>query len=132
MRTSRDTKRTRGIAITTAAATLVMAATFAPAAFAQADDEMTLEERVLALERAYASLDTRFNARTSSGIGAESSQSISMERRVTQLENLLNRMTTDVQRLERAAESAMREASQARREAQTAERIARDASMRAR
>jgi hypothetical protein len=126
MRTSRDTKRTRGIAITTAAATLVMAATFAPAAFAQA------EERVLALERAYASLDTRFNARTSSGIGAESSQSISMERRVTQLENLLNRMTTDVQRLERAAESAMREASQARREAQTAERIARDASMRAR
>ena len=91
--------------------------------------EPTLEERVLAIERNVASLSTRFELReTARAPGGDAA----LAARVDELERTVNRLATDLRRIESTADNALREASQARRDAQDAQREARDAAMRVR
>jgi hypothetical protein len=101
-----------------------------PAA-AQERDVPTLEERMALLESQFATLDTRLEReRTLDGRGG--AESAALDSRIVELEQALDRLTMDLQRLERAVDTALREASQARREAMNAEQLARDAASRAR
>lgn len=90
----------------------------------------TVEQRLAALERAVATLDTQLSleiARPEAG-GAN----MTLEARVAALERTVDRLATDVQRAERLADSAARAASDAQRDAMRAEQSARDAAMRSR
>jgi hypothetical protein len=87
----------------------------------------TLDERVGVLERGFASLTTRFELRETAPVAGGA-----LEPRIADLERTLDRLSADIQRVERQADNALREASDARREAMNAERAARDAAMRAR
>jgi hypothetical protein len=90
----------------------------------------TIEQRLSALERAVATLDTQLSleiARPDAG-GANAS----LESRLAALERTIDRLTTDLQRAERMADSAARAASDAQRDAMRAEQSARDAAMRSR
>jgi chromosome segregation ATPase len=79
----------------------------------------TVAERVLALERDVASLSTRVELRDAQRTPVSDA---TLTSRVQQLEQSLNRLTLDLQRVERQADSALREASQARRDAESAQR----------
>lgn len=97
---------------------------------ALAQQPVPLDERVAALERMVATLDTRLDIRTApapAGAG-----DFALTSRIERLEAALDRLTLDLQRVERMADNAMREASDARRSAMSAENAARDAAMRAR
>ena len=84
----------------------------------------TLEERVTALEATLASLDTLLGLERTR-VGDNPGQTdLAMAGRVQALERNLERLTTDVQRVQRIAEDAARAASAAQR---TAEQAARDA-----
>ena len=84
----------------------------------------TLEERVTALESSIATLDTRLE-RERTRVGDNPGQTdLALSGRVQTLERNLERLTTDMQRVERMAEDAARAASAAQR---TAEQAARDA-----
>jgi hypothetical protein len=90
---------------------LVLAAVvvFCSLARAQEPRVPTLEERVTALESRVAALDTRFElGRTLDGRG--SAASATTDTRILELERSLERLTVDLQRLEREADTAMREA----------------------
>ena len=89
----------------------------------------TLDDRVGILERGLASITTRFELRDSA---VPSAPGGALEPRIADLERALDRLVSDVQRVERQADNALREASDARREAMNAERAARDAMMRSR
>jgi hypothetical protein len=92
----------------------------------------TMEERVVALESSLASLETRFGLESSRqpNLGGESG--VALAGRVNTLERSLERLTTEVQRVERLADTAARDAAAAQRDAMTAQQMARDAAMRAR
>ena len=84
----------------------------------------TLEERVTALEASLATLDTRLELERTR-VGDNPGQTdVAMAGRVQALERNLERLTTDMQRVQRMAEDAARAASAAQR---TAEQAARDA-----
>ena len=100
------------------------AALLASLALAQQARAPTLEERVAALEAGLATLDTRLE-RERTRVGDNPGQTdLAMSGRVQALERNLERLTTDMQRVERMAEDAARAASAAQR---TAEQAARDA-----
>jgi hypothetical protein len=93
---------------------------------------MTTEQRLAALEAAVATLDTRLGLeRTRRGDDAGQSD-VGLSARVTALERAVERMTADLQRAERLADSASRAAGEAQRAAMRAEQAARDAVLRAR
>ena len=84
----------------------------------------TLEERVAALEASLASLDTRL-ALERTRVGDDPGQTeVALAGRIQALERNLDRLTADMQRVQRTAEDAARAASAAQR---TAEQAARDA-----
>ena len=115
----------------TAVLLLLMACAYAAAQQDEQDDrELTLEERVEALERAVASLDTRLEARTT-GV-RPSGGNDSLAQRVIDLERTIMALRTDLQRVDRTAANAARAATDAQRTAALAERIARDAATRVR
>jgi hypothetical protein len=98
---------------------------------ALAQEPVPLDERVAALERMVATLDTRLDIRTAPA-PAGPERDFALTSRIERLEAALDRLTLDLQRVERMADNAMREASDARRSAMSAESAARDAAMRAR
>lgn len=89
------------------------------------DDPPTLEQRVAALEREVARLDTRLDNRTI-GRGQPGAGDVSvLVRRIDQLERSIGMLRSDVARIERSAEAAQRIASDAQRRAAAAENAAR-------
>jgi phage shock protein A len=92
----------------------------------------TLEERVEALERLVASLDTRLEARTTGARERGGLPETLLAQRIEQLERTVAAIRSDIQRIERTAELATRAASDAQRTAAAAERAARDAASRIR
>ena len=108
-------------------------ATLSAVVFASAQPRpRTMEERVDSLESALATLETRFGLESSRqpNLGGETGQALAG--RVTTLERSLDRLSTEVQRVQRLADTAARDAANAQREAMTAQQLAREASMRAR
>jgi uncharacterized protein DUF3359 len=89
-----------------------------------------VEERIGALERAVATLDTRLGLRSAAEPVGSADRDYALTARVDSLQTSIDRLANDIQRVERMADNAMREASEARREAMNAERTARDAMMR--
>jgi hypothetical protein len=93
----------------------------------------TLQERVVHLEAAVATLETRTGVQSARpadlGIGETA---LGLAGRVDALERALERLAADVQRIERAVDNAARDAADARREAGAAQQAARDAAMRSR
>ena len=85
----------------------------------------TVEERVAALESSLATLETRFGLERSrpADIGGETG--LALAGRVTALERSLDRLATDVQRIQRVAEAAARDAASAQRDAMEARQAAR-------
>jgi hypothetical protein len=112
-----------GFSLTLAALSLL---TFA---FAQPAPR-TVEERVGALESSLAALETRFGLESSRqpNLGGESG--VAIAGRDQTLERSLERLTTEVQRVERLADTAARDAAAAQRDAMTAQQMAREAAMR--
>jgi methyl-accepting chemotaxis protein len=100
-----------------------------PMARAQPGAPPTLEERVTALERQVARLDTRFE-RESAVRPATADNNATLAARINQLERSLERLAADMQRVQRQADDASRAASQAARDAQSAQQLAREVSMR--
>lgn len=97
------------------------------------EDTLTIEQRLTALERQLAGLETRFDARTQFDAGAlPGAPGPETSMRIQQLERRLDSLETDLRRVATQADTALREANQARREAMAAERSARDALNRAR
>jgi len=102
----------------------VAGALLASLALAQQARAPTLEERVTALEAGVATLDTRLE-RERTRVGDNPGQTdLALSGRVQTLERNLDRLSTDLQRVQRMAEDAARTASAAQR---TAEQAARDA-----
>ena len=100
------------------------AALLASWALAQQPRTPTLEERVTALEASIATLDTRLELERTR-VGDNPGQTdLALSQRVQALERNLDRLMTDMQRVERMAEDAARAANAAQR---TAEQAARDA-----
>jgi hypothetical protein len=85
----------------------------------------TMEERVAALESGLATIETRFGLERGRppDIGGESG--LALSGRVTALERSIDRLATDVQRIERMADAAARDAASAQRDAQEARQLAR-------
>ena len=92
----------------------------------------SIDERVTALERQLASLDTRFGIRSAADPAGTADRDNALSARVAALERTLERLTVDLQRVERQADNALREAGEAQRSALDAERTARDAASRIR
>jgi len=101
-------------------------------AFGQ-DDGSSIEERVLVLERAVATLDTQLQLRTStSGPEDRISRDFNLEMRLSDIERLVQQLGNDMQDLQRQASNAAQAASQAQRDARMAQQMARDAQNRIR
>jgi glutathione S-transferase len=112
------------MSLSTRCFTLLVAALLASFALAQQPRAPTLDERVAALEASVATLDTRLE-RERTRVGDNPGQTdLALSGRVQALERNLERLTTDMQRVQRMAEDASRAASAAQR---TAEQAARDA-----
>ena len=94
-------------------------------AVAAAQPPRTIEERIAALESGLATLDTRFGLERArpADVGGESG--VALAGRVTALERSLDRLATDVQRVERVADAAARDAASAQRDAMEARQLAR-------
>ena len=87
----------------------------------------TLEERVAALERSLASLDTRLGLERSRAGDDAGQTELALSGRIQALERTVDRLAADVQRVQRTADDALRAAGAAQR---TAEQAARDARLR--
>ena len=96
----------------------------------EAAEPTAIEQRLAALEAAVATLDTRLALEVTRPRGGDTD--IGLEGRVLALERSLDRLTTDVQRVERLADNAARAAGDAQRAAMRAEQAARDAALRSR
>ncbi len=92
----------------------------------------TLEERIVALEKGLATIETRFGIQSTRlpDLGGESAAGLAA--RVAAVERSVERLATDLQRVDRLADTAARDAAQARRDATAAQQAARDAAMRTR
>jgi hypothetical protein len=93
---------------------------------------LTVEDRVAALERQVATLDTRAGLNSTALPGGANDRDYALTSRIDQLQQAMDRLATDVQRVERLADNAARDASQAQREAMYAQQAARDAANRIR
>jgi len=120
---------TNRLSLAAAAAGIVLAAS--PLAQEAPREGQTIEQRLAALESAVATVDTRL-ARETTRPGAAAESDLSLSARITAVERALERLTLDVQRAERLADSAARAASDAQRDASQARQDARDAVMRSR
>ena len=109
----------------------ILGCAFLPLAGAQQAPTPTLAERVTALERQVARLDTRFGIESATRPGVNQ-QGGNLVAKVDDLERSIARLAADLQRVQRQADDASRTANQAARDAQTAQQMARDAAMRAR
>jgi hypothetical protein len=87
----------------------------------------TLEERVAALESSVNSLDTRFGLERSRAGDDAGQTELALAGRIQALERMVDRLSADLQRVERTADDARRAADAAQR---TAEQAARDARLR--
>lgn len=98
------------------------------------DGAASVEERLAALESTVAGLDTRLDARTTTGAGSlgNADRGLDVSGRVRELERELAALRADLQRVQRQAEAATREAAEARRSAMAAERLAQQAASRIR
>jgi hypothetical protein len=92
----------------------------------------TIDERVMALEAGLARLDTRLGLATARPPDSAGQSELALGARITELERAVQRLATDLQRVERLADDAARGAYEAQRAASSAEQTARDAAMRAR
>ena len=92
----------------------------------------TIDERLAALEAGIARLDTRLGLATTRPQDSAGQSDLALAARVTELERAVERLASDIQRVERLADGATRAASDAQRTATSAEQSARDAAMRAR
>lgn len=102
-------------------------------AFGQEDSRLSVEERLLLLERNVATLDTQLQLRTStSGPEDRISRDFSLEMRLGNIERRVQQLSNDVQNLQRQASNAVQAANQAQRDAQMAQQMARDAQNRIR
>jgi len=111
----------RGLAFCTAASLVVVALAQQPRG---QQPGPTVEERVSALEASLASLDTRLQLeRTRVGDDAGQNE-LALAGRVQNLERLVERLTIDVQRVQRTADDAARAAGAAQRTAEQAQRDA--------
>jgi hypothetical protein len=111
----------------------VAAAAMVTIAEAQAPQRpLTVEDRVAALERQVATLDTRFGVSNAAQPGGIGDRDYALSSRIDQLQQAVDRLATDIQRVERLADNAARDASQAQREAMYAQQAARDAANRIR
>jgi len=109
------------------------AISFLALSYAQAPSPArTPEERITALEKSLATLETRFGIESTREPNVGGVSGVALENRVTALERALDRLASDVQRVERVADTAMRDAANAQRDAMTAQQMARDAALRAR
>jgi TolA-binding protein len=90
----------------------------------------TLDERLTALEAGLARLDTRLGLATTRP--PDSAGQSELAARITELERTVERLATDLQRVDRLADNAARGAYEAQRTATSAEQAARDAALRAR
>ena len=109
--------------------TLFATALFASPALAQQPPPRagTLEERVAALESGVAALDTRLGL-ARSRVGDDAGQTeLALAGRIQALERMVDRLSVDLQRVQRTADDAVRAADAAQR---TAEQAARDARLR--
>jgi hypothetical protein len=89
--------------------------------------ERTLDERVGALETELEMLAARVAGRGNVAPSPLGTPEAVFGGRVAQLERTVDRLSGDLQRIERRVDEAVREAATARREAMAAERLARDA-----
>jgi hypothetical protein len=101
-------------------------------AFAQEPAPQTIEQRIAALEAGLATLDTRLGLEAARPRDGAPPSDAALAARIAGLERALERLTADVQRIERLADGAARAASAAERMAVAAQQAARDASLRAR
>lgn len=85
----------------------------------------TTEERVAALESGLATLETRFGLQASRPIDIAGESGAALSARVAALERSLDRLSTEVQRIQRVADTAARDAANAQRDAVEALRAAR-------
>jgi len=110
------------------------AVAFACLSFAQQPrpQGQTIDERLAAVEAGLATLDTRLGLATARPQDNAGQSDAALAGRITTLERELDRLTVDIQRVERLADSAVRAASDAQRAATSAEQAARDAAMRIR
>lgn len=110
----------------------LLAASFACApAFAQQQpkQQRTVAQRLSALEHQVASLETRLGVRTAPGAPSSAEFSVrnwTTAQRIAQLEQRLNSLTVDINRIQRQTEAALRAANQAQRDAMYAQQMARD------
>jgi uncharacterized protein YlxW (UPF0749 family) len=102
-------------------------------AFGQDDDRLSIEERVLMLERNVATLDTQLQLRTStSGPEDRISRDFNLQTRLGDIERRVQQLSNEIQNLQRQASNAAQAANQAQRDAQMAQQMARDAQNRIR
>jgi proline dehydrogenase len=85
----------------------------------------TTDERLAALESALATLETRFGLESTRQPNLGGETGVALQARVNALERAVDRLTVDVQRVDRVADAAARDA-------MAAQQAARDAALRAR
>jgi ABC-type branched-subunit amino acid transport system substrate-binding protein len=100
-----------------------------PIADAQQSPAPTLAERVAALERQVARLDTRTGIESAIRPGV-TEQGGNLVARIDALERSMVALNTYLDRVQRQADDALRAATQAQRDAQAAQQAARDVAMR--
>jgi hypothetical protein len=93
---------------------------------------LTAEERIVALERQLASLETRFGLESTRPPNLAGETPAGLAARVDAVERSVERLASEVARVARVADNAARDASQAQRDASAAQQAARDAALRAR
>jgi len=118
--------RSTATKLTRACAGVAVLAAVCAASAQDPPTELTLEERIAALESRVAGLETRFELRDTLAGGAGGG-SAAAAARIVQLERSLELLAADLERVERQADTALREALQARRDAIAAQQVARDA-----
>ncbi len=114
------------------AAATVLALAEAVLAQDSAATRATIEQRVTALEAGFATLDTRLGLANAQEPALGGQSDLALAARIRELERAMERLTADLQRVERLADGATRTAADAQRDASRAEQTARDAASRAR
>ena len=85
-------------------------------------EDLTLEERVAALEMGFATLDTRFVTRTTVGAGSlgTSNTGLAAQTEIDALQRQVQELNREIGNLRRQVDAATREATAARRDARNA------------
>jgi len=104
-------------------------------AFGQSEEPaMTVEDRVIALERMVANLDNLLHIRTDTAGGPPDrvNRDFNVDRRIGEVERRVQQIEYELQNLGQQIADASRTASQAQNDAQIAQQLARDAASRIR